>query len=59
MPTTNHATEPDPRPIATTRCPDCGAGPDANPDGDPHGWSCELVPAEMFREHVVNRPTKS
>lgn len=49
--------QPDPRPIATTRCYDCGAGPDTNPDGDPHTWSCELVPYEMWREYVLDRPT--
>lgn len=44
-------TKPDPRPIAATRCWDCGAGPDTDPAGDPHGWSCEQVPPEMFRNY--------
>lgn len=47
----------DPRPIAKTRCWDCGAGPDTDPAGDPHGWSCEQVPAGMFREYVVKPDT--
>jgi hypothetical protein len=52
-------TEPDPRPIAATRCWDCGAGPDTNPAGDPHGWSCDQVPVEMFRKYVVERQSSA
>jgi hypothetical protein len=29
-----------------------------NPAGDPHNWSCERVPAEMFRKYVVERDAK-